>query len=60
MASTSYLSDALILSILLRDEQEYKEQGDYLMGLLSGGHTEAYQEQAAWCWLHKFHHKLRP
>jgi hypothetical protein len=47
---------ALLLCVLLADEVEYQEQKAYLFSLFN--HTEAYQEQAAWCWMLKFRHKL--
>jgi hypothetical protein len=52
-----FVDNALILSVLLEDEAEYCEQSEYLIDLFD--HTEVYREQAAWCWLLKFRHKLR-
>ncbi len=53
----SFLTSALILVVLLNDEAEFDAQFDYLWSLFD--HTEAFQEQAAWCWLHKYRAQLR-
>ena len=47
---------AVALSVLL-DKREYEEQRAYLAGLWD--RTEVFREQAAWCWLLKFQHKVR-
>lgn len=45
----SFYYHAIIHCVLIADEVKHREAKAHLLSLNS--HTEAYREQAAWCWL---------